>query len=134
MSNNQIMPANEQLLQPLANIYDFLTPRILEDRRAKILELSRAWVIEELSIYGKTYHTDDVQFEAEIQKVRANFDFDGKPASFTAFQLQLKITGLEPHHATVEVDSLFIINKDDMIENLVLSKAAPLTDEPPTVN
>lgn len=129
MSNNQITLTGGGNADQLEAIFVFLAPHTDPERKPHMFRLAREWVAQELSLYGKSYLTDAVECTVELQKVKAVFDFHGEDAEMLAYQLKLSIAGQEPHHPTVEVDALFIINAQGVVDNLVLSKAANLTDD-----
>jgi hypothetical protein len=129
MSNNQIMLSDAANGSQLDAIFAFLDPQMDPARKPHMFRLAREWVTQELSLYGKSYNTDAVECTLELQKVKAVFDCHGEDAEMLAYQLKLSIVGQEPHHPTVEVDALFIINAQGVVDNLVLSKAANLTDD-----
>ena len=129
MANNQIMLNTAASTVQLDAIFTFLEPQTDPERKPHMFRLAREWVAQELSLYGKSYNTDAVECTVELQKVKAVFDFHGEDAEMLAYQLKLSITGQEPHHPTVDVDALFIINAQGIVDNLVLSKAANLSDD-----
>jgi hypothetical protein len=129
MANNQIMLNATASTGQLDAIFAFLEPQADPERKPHMFRLAREWVAQELSLYGKSYNTDAVECTVELQKVKAVFDFHGEDAEMLAYQLKLSIMGQEPHHPTVDVDALFIINAQGVVDNLVLSKAANLTDD-----
>jgi hypothetical protein len=129
MANNQIMLNATASTGQLDAIFAFLEPQADPERKPHMFRLAREWVAQELSLYGKSYNTDAVECTVELQKVKAVFDFHGEDAEMLAYQLKLSILGQEPHHPTVDVDALFIINAQGVVDNLVLSKAANLTDD-----
>jgi hypothetical protein len=129
MANNQIMLNATASTGQLDAIFAFLEPQTDPERKPHMFRLAREWVAQELSLYGKSYNTDAVECTVELQKVKAVFDFHGEDAEMLAYQLKLSIMGQEPHHPTVDVDALFIINAQGVVDNLVLSKAANLTDD-----
>jgi hypothetical protein len=129
MANDQIMPNAPASMGQLDAIFAFLEPQTDPTRKSHMFKLAREWVAQELGLYGKSYNTDAVECTLELQKVKAVFDFHGEDAEMLAYQLKLSLVGEEPHHPAVEVDALFIINAQGVVDNLVLSKAANLSDD-----
>jgi hypothetical protein len=122
--SKQIMDPAQLPKDPLAEVWNVITPLLMPERAEHISAMVKGWVKEELQTYAAIHNTDDVQCGIELTYCKAKFDLpDVGPLDVKGYRLFMQVTGTEPQHPQMDVDCFFVENQvSKLVDNIILSK------------